>query len=178
MAVIPEERFINFFAERRHPTRDPGTGPGWLATVADEQRFLTEVLDHRTALLIVSNRPYIEFRRGPFAGYQRRVMAQLERHFALERSVGPFRIYRRRGRRPRPAPNSSSAPPPVRAPNVSFSVGGGGGTVCKTIDQRGVMRPLDGDDDMVSVCLFLLSDDAGWMTGQILAVDGGQIMRT
>jgi len=33
-------------------------------------------------------------------------------------------------------------------------------------------------DDMVGAALFLLSDDAGWITGQILAVDGGQIMRT
>ena len=33
-------------------------------------------------------------------------------------------------------------------------------------------------DDIVSACLFLLSDEATWITGQILAVDGGQIMRT
>jgi NAD(P)-dependent dehydrogenase (short-subunit alcohol dehydrogenase family) len=33
-------------------------------------------------------------------------------------------------------------------------------------------------DDMVHACLFLLSDEASWITGQILAVDGGQIMRT
>ena len=33
-------------------------------------------------------------------------------------------------------------------------------------------------DDIVKACLFLLSDDAGWVTAQILAVDGGQIMRT
>jgi NAD(P)-dependent dehydrogenase (short-subunit alcohol dehydrogenase family) len=32
--------------------------------------------------------------------------------------------------------------------------------------------------DMVNACLFLLSDDAAWITGQVLAVDGGQIMRT
>jgi NAD(P)-dependent dehydrogenase (short-subunit alcohol dehydrogenase family) len=32
-------------------------------------------------------------------------------------------------------------------------------------------------DDMVGGALFLLSEDAGWVTGQILAVDGGQIMR-
>ncbi len=32
-------------------------------------------------------------------------------------------------------------------------------------------------DDMVGAALFLLSDDASWITGQILAVDGGQIMR-
>ena len=32
-------------------------------------------------------------------------------------------------------------------------------------------------DDIVGACLFLLSDDAGWITGQIINVDGGQIMR-
>ena len=33
-------------------------------------------------------------------------------------------------------------------------------------------------DDIVQACLFLLSDESSWITGQILAVDGGQIMRT
>ena len=32
-------------------------------------------------------------------------------------------------------------------------------------------------EDMVGACLFLLSDDAGWLTGQIIAVDGGQTFR-
>lgn len=32
-------------------------------------------------------------------------------------------------------------------------------------------------DDMVSTCLFLLSDAASWITGQVMNVDGGQIMR-
>lgn len=32
-------------------------------------------------------------------------------------------------------------------------------------------------DDIVHGCLFLLSDEASWITGQVLAVDGGQIMR-
>lgn len=31
--------------------------------------------------------------------------------------------------------------------------------------------------DHVGMCCFLLSDEASWMTGQIVAVDGGQIVR-
>jgi NAD(P)-dependent dehydrogenase (short-subunit alcohol dehydrogenase family) len=31
--------------------------------------------------------------------------------------------------------------------------------------------------DMVGACLFLLSDDAAWITGQVLNVDGGQVLR-
>lgn len=31
--------------------------------------------------------------------------------------------------------------------------------------------------DLVGVCLFLLSDHSAWMTGQVVNVDGGQIMR-
>ena len=32
-------------------------------------------------------------------------------------------------------------------------------------------------DDMVPMCLFLLSDEASFITGQIFQVDGGQVMR-
>jgi len=32
-------------------------------------------------------------------------------------------------------------------------------------------------DDLVGLCLFLLSDEARWITGQIFNVDGGQIFR-
>jgi NAD(P)-dependent dehydrogenase (short-subunit alcohol dehydrogenase family) len=32
-------------------------------------------------------------------------------------------------------------------------------------------------DDLVPTCLFLLSDAAAWITGQVINVDGGQIMR-
>ncbi|MBP7405318.1 MAG: SDR family oxidoreductase, partial [Candidatus Microthrix sp.] len=31
--------------------------------------------------------------------------------------------------------------------------------------------------DHVGPVLFLLSDEASWMTGQIVAVDGGQVTR-
>lgn len=33
-------------------------------------------------------------------------------------------------------------------------------------------------EDMVGMCLFLLSDSAAWITGQVFNVDGGQIIRS
>ena len=39
------------------------------------------------------------------------------------------------------------------------------------------LRRMGEVGDMVNACLFLLSDEASWITAQILAVDGGQIMR-
>jgi 3-oxoacyl-[acyl-carrier protein] reductase len=32
--------------------------------------------------------------------------------------------------------------------------------------------------DIVEMCLFLLSDEASWITGQVFNVDGGQIFRS
>ncbi len=39
------------------------------------------------------------------------------------------------------------------------------------------IKRLGTPDDHVGPVLFLLSDDAGWMTGHVMAVDGGQITR-
>ena len=33
-------------------------------------------------------------------------------------------------------------------------------------------------EDLVGLCLFLLSDEASWITGQIFNVDGGQVIRS
>jgi NAD(P)-dependent dehydrogenase (short-subunit alcohol dehydrogenase family) len=33
-------------------------------------------------------------------------------------------------------------------------------------------------EDLVGMCLFLLSDDARWVTGHVFNVDGGQVMRS
>ena len=33
-------------------------------------------------------------------------------------------------------------------------------------------------EDVVGMCLFLLSDEASWITGQIFNVDGGQVIRS
>ena len=32
-------------------------------------------------------------------------------------------------------------------------------------------------EDLVGMCLFLLSDDAAWVTGHVFNVDGGQVVR-
>ena len=48
------------------------------------------------------------------------------------------------------------------------------------IDQLLATMPLarmGQPDDMADACLFLLSDAAAWITGHVLNVDGGQIMR-
>ncbi len=39
------------------------------------------------------------------------------------------------------------------------------------------LKRMGQPEDMVGACLFLLSDEADWVTGQILAVDGGQTFR-
>lgn len=39
------------------------------------------------------------------------------------------------------------------------------------------LKRMGTPDDMASVVLFLLSDAAGWLTGQVVSVDGGQLVR-
>jgi 3-oxoacyl-[acyl-carrier protein] reductase len=39
------------------------------------------------------------------------------------------------------------------------------------------LKRLGQPNDLVGACLFLLSDEASWVTGQILNVDGGQVFR-
>ncbi|MGH3411628.1 MAG: SDR family oxidoreductase [Marmoricola sp.] len=40
------------------------------------------------------------------------------------------------------------------------------------------LKRMGQPEDMVGACLFLLSDEAAWVTGQILGVDGGQVFRS
>ncbi|NLV78614.1 MAG: SDR family oxidoreductase [Rhodococcus sp.] len=40
------------------------------------------------------------------------------------------------------------------------------------------LRRMGTPGDLVGMCLFLLSDEAGWVTGQIFNVDGGQVIRS
>ena len=46
------------------------------------------------------------------------------------------------------------------------------------IVQRIPLSRLGQPEDLVGMCLFLLSDQAKWITGQIFNVDGGQIIRS
>ena len=39
------------------------------------------------------------------------------------------------------------------------------------------LKRIGQPEDMVGACLFLLSDEASWVTAQILDVDGGQVLR-
>ena len=45
------------------------------------------------------------------------------------------------------------------------------------VKQQLAIKRMGQPEDMVGACLFLLSDEASWVTGQILAVDGGQVFR-
>jgi NAD(P)-dependent dehydrogenase (short-subunit alcohol dehydrogenase family) len=40
------------------------------------------------------------------------------------------------------------------------------------------LKRMGTPEDLIGACLYLLSDDAKWVTGQILNVDGGQIFRS
>jgi 3-oxoacyl-[acyl-carrier protein] reductase len=40
------------------------------------------------------------------------------------------------------------------------------------------LKRMGTPEDLVGTCLFLLSDDAAWVTGQIFNVDGGQVIRS
>ncbi len=40
------------------------------------------------------------------------------------------------------------------------------------------LKRMGQPEDMVGTCLFLLSDEAAWITGQIFNVDGGQVFRS
>lgn len=39
------------------------------------------------------------------------------------------------------------------------------------------LKRMGTTDDIVNGCLFLLSDEASWVTGQMLSIDGGSILR-
>jgi NAD(P)-dependent dehydrogenase (short-subunit alcohol dehydrogenase family) len=52
------------------------------------------------------------------------------------------------------------------------------GDAAKELVKGLALKRMGQPEDMVGACLFLLSDEAAWVTGQILAVDGGQVFRS
>jgi 3-oxoacyl-[acyl-carrier protein] reductase len=65
------------------------------------------------------------------------------------------------------------APGPTDTEATRTVVGGLTGDIVKTLALKRLGQP----DDLVGACLFLLSDEARWLTGQIINVDGGQVFR-
>lgn len=51
------------------------------------------------------------------------------------------------------------------------------GDAAKELVKGLALKRMGQPEDMVGACLFLLSDDAAWMTGQVVNVDGGQVFR-
>ncbi|MER5622148.1 SDR family oxidoreductase [Streptosporangium sp. NPDC002544] len=57
----------------------------------------------------------------------------------------------------------------------------------RTVVPEGYRKQMVGDlalkrlgrpEDLTGMCLFLLSEEAGWITGQIFNVDDGQVIRS
>lgn len=51
------------------------------------------------------------------------------------------------------------------------------GDAARELVKNLAIKRMGQPEDMVGACLFLLSDEASWVTGQIIAVDGGQVFR-
>jgi NAD(P)-dependent dehydrogenase (short-subunit alcohol dehydrogenase family) len=65
------------------------------------------------------------------------------------------------------------APGPTDTEATRVQAGDASKELVKTLALKRMGQP----QDMVGAALFLLSDEASWVTGQILAVDGGQTFR-
>ena len=66
------------------------------------------------------------------------------------------------------------APGPVDTAATRTQAGDAAHEIVKTLAIKRIGQP----EDLVGACLFLLSDEAAWLTGQVVAVDGGQVFRS
>ena len=65
------------------------------------------------------------------------------------------------------------APGPTDTPATRTQAGDAAQELVKGLALKRMGQP----EDLVGACLFLLSDEASWLTGQIVNVDGGQVFR-
>ena len=65
------------------------------------------------------------------------------------------------------------APGPIDTEATRVQAGSHTQEIVKGLAIKRVGQP----DDLVGACLFLLSDEAGWLTGQVVNVDGGEVFR-
>jgi NAD(P)-dependent dehydrogenase (short-subunit alcohol dehydrogenase family) len=65
------------------------------------------------------------------------------------------------------------APGPTDTAATRKQAGGAAADLVKGMAIKRIGQP----QDLVGACLFLLSDEAAWITGQIVNVDGGQVFR-
>ncbi len=65
------------------------------------------------------------------------------------------------------------APGPVDTEATRVQAGDAAKELVKGLAIKRIGQP----EDMVGACVFLLSDESKWVTGQILAIDGGQVFR-
>jgi NAD(P)-dependent dehydrogenase (short-subunit alcohol dehydrogenase family) len=66
------------------------------------------------------------------------------------------------------------APGPIDTEATRTTVG----DLVKPIVAQLAIKRMGTPDDLVGMCLFLLSDEARWVTGQIINVDGGLVFRS
>ncbi|BDT88797.1 SDR family oxidoreductase [Nocardia cyriacigeorgica] len=52
------------------------------------------------------------------------------------------------------------------------------GVIVEDMIKRLPLKRMGTPEDLVGACLYLLSDEASWVTGQIFNVDGGQVFRS
>src|SRR3954454_9131794 len=71
-------------------------------------------------------------------------------------------------------PVKANAPGPVATPATRTQAGDAAHDIVRN---SLAIKRIGQPEDMVGACLFLLSDEASWVTAQILDVDGGQVFR-
>jgi hypothetical protein len=83
VAVMPEGTSLDFFTDRRNPTRDEIVTPGYL-DAAGEENAIERIRDAGTRLVFITNRPTLEFGKRIFGqDYDQRLVGWIEANYKL-----------------------------------------------------------------------------------------------